>query len=585
MKFLALTTTQTAVLAVLTAGAIIALYFLKLRQRRIFIPSSMLWDRVLDEKQARSLWEKLRRIFSVALAVTIGLLIAFAAARPEIERLTGKTARIVIVLDTSPSMLARTSDGQTRWQHARDAALALLGAHAGGSEFRIADTSGHLDSSFTTNHTELRGLIERMQPSIGPARFPEVDDDAQIYFISDGVSGVQAPRGATRESVFEPARNVGITAFEIRSTPLTPLGYEAYLEVRNFGREPEDVAISLAGPGRQRITKGVKLAPGQSFTDAFDLSEFEGGGVRATVRSDGDAFPLDDIAYAYLPVKRRTRTLLVTSGNPYLEAVLKLNTLVALSVTTPAAFQDSSNFDAYIFDNYAPASPPSRPSLILGVTGAPWLRGATGTVQAPSFTTWAEDHPLMQHVSLHDVSVQQAAEINPAGLTVVAASGRTPLIVASDKPKWILLTFNLQASDFPFHSSFPIFMENVLAWLSREPAALYRTTGVVDIPVAGAEIQSIDGHPAPSRQYLGHTVFEAAEPGLYVAAKGDSRQYVAVNLTSRQYSDINRSATRQNSAAASSRVRLAHEVWFYMLCAALILIAGEWLTYHRRITL
>jgi hypothetical protein len=585
MKFLALTTTQTVVLAVLTAGAIIALYFLKLRQRRIFIPSSMLWDRVLDEKQARSLWERLRRIFSVALAVTIGLLIAFAVARPEIERLTGKTARIVIVLDTSPSMLARTSDGQTRWQHAREAALSLLEAHAGGSEFRIADISGRIDSSFTTNHTELRGLIERMQPSIGPARFPEVDEDAQIYFISDGVSGVQAPKGATRESVFEPARNVGITAFEIRSTPLTPLGYEAYLEVRNFGRVPEDVAISLAGPGRQRITKGVKLASGQSFTDAFDLSEFEGGGIRATVRSDGDAFPLDDIAYAYLPVKRKTRTLLVTSGSPYLEAVLKLNTLVALSVTSPAAFQESSNFDAYIFDNYAPANPPSRPSLILGATGAPWLRGATGTVKAPSFTTWAEDHPLMQHVSLHDVSVQQAAEINPAGLTVVAASGRTPLIVASEKPKWILLTFNLQASDFPFHSSFPIFMENVLAWLSREPAALYRTTGVVDIPVAGAEIQSIDGRPTPSRQYLGHTVFEAAEPGLYIAAKGDSRQYVAVNLTSRQYSDINRSLARQTSAAASDRVRLAHEVWFYMLCAALILIAGEWLTYHRRITL
>src|SRR5215813_12729091 len=118
MKFLAFTATEAALIAVITAGAIIALYFLKLRHRRVLIASSLLWQRVLDEQQVHSLWEKLRRIFSIVLAVAIGLLIALAVARPEIERLTGKTGRIVIVIDTSPTMLARMSDGRTRWQHA-----------------------------------------------------------------------------------------------------------------------------------------------------------------------------------------------------------------------------------------------------------------------------------------------------------------------------------------------------------------------------------------------------------------------------------------------------------------------------------
>ena len=196
-----------------------------------------------------------------------------------------------------------------------------------------------------------------------------------------------------------------------------------------------------------------------------------------------------------------------------------------------------------------------------------------------------EDHPVMQHVSLHDVSVQRAAEIDASGLTVIAASGRTPLIVASERPKWILLTFDLQSSDFPFHAGFPVFMENVLAWLSRESLALYRTPGVVEVPIPGAEIRGIDGRAAPSRQYMGRTIFEASEPGLYVASRGDARQYVAVNLTSRQYSDINRAGRRESSPAASDPVTLSHELWFYMVSAALLLIAAEWLTYHRRITL
>ena len=64
MRFLELTGVQAALLALITAGAIVALYFLKLRHRRMVIASSMLWGRVLDERQAQSLWEKLRRLIS-----------------------------------------------------------------------------------------------------------------------------------------------------------------------------------------------------------------------------------------------------------------------------------------------------------------------------------------------------------------------------------------------------------------------------------------------------------------------------------------------------------------------------------------
>src|SRR5258708_27616878 len=99
---------QTALLAIATTGTIIALYLLKLRHRRVVISSSILWRRVLDEQQSHSLWEKLRRILSIVIAVTIALLIALALARPEAQSLTGKNERIVIVLDTSPTMSTQT---------------------------------------------------------------------------------------------------------------------------------------------------------------------------------------------------------------------------------------------------------------------------------------------------------------------------------------------------------------------------------------------------------------------------------------------------------------------------------------------
>src|SRR5689334_597148 len=126
MTFLAFSPLLAILLAVATSAIIIALYLLKLRHRRVFISSSILWRRVLDERQSHSLWEKLRKIISAAIAVTIALLIALSLARPEIESLTGKNERIVIVMDTSPTMNTQTSAGNSRWQHAVDEAKALL---------------------------------------------------------------------------------------------------------------------------------------------------------------------------------------------------------------------------------------------------------------------------------------------------------------------------------------------------------------------------------------------------------------------------------------------------------------------------
>jgi hypothetical protein len=408
--------------------------------------------------------------------------------------------------------------------------------------------------------------------------------DSQIYFISDGVTLHTTPPMVRRISVFESANNVGITAFEIRSIPSTPLGYEAYLEVQNFGR-PAEVGIVLSGTGGQRINKTVRLGTEEIYKDVFDLSQFSGGGVRATIQAKDDALPGDDVAFAYLPIKRKTRTLLVTRGNHFLETLLQLDNYVQLAITDPANYRESPDIDAYIFDRFAPASAPARPALIIGTPSAPWLRASTGEVLKPEIITWSENHPVMQYVSVHDVTIERASRVDAGDLTVIAASKQTPLILASEKPKWVMLTFDLDSSDFPFHVGFPVFIENVLAWFSREQLALKRSPGVVSVPLANAQIRTIDGKIIPSDQQLGGTVFDTLEPGLYSATQGDQRVHVAVNLANPTFSDVNRSVFKTDKAAATEHYWLRRELWFYMLMAAMGLAAVEWFTYHRRMTL
>src|SRR5688572_4596650 len=228
MRFLGMTGLQAALLAAITTAAIVALYFLKHRRRQVIISSTQLWKRVLENRIENSLFEKLRRYLSILLAVTTGLLVAMSIGRPEVEWLTGKSRRTVIVLDTSPTMQARMSDGKTRWEHAVESAKTAVSAGTGSIRFRIADTSGQFDSPFIDNRAELRRLIDRMHPVIAPTRFPDIDnvseqEETQVTFITDGVSPVKLPASATSISVFEEAPNAGITAFEVRSMPTAPL--------------------------------------------------------------------------------------------------------------------------------------------------------------------------------------------------------------------------------------------------------------------------------------------------------------------------------------------------------------------------
>src|SRR5437016_2398230 len=552
MAFLALTSFEAALLALAVASLVIALHFLKIYPHRVLVSSVVLWQRVLAEKFSRSLWERLQRIISILLAVTIALLIALSVGRPQIGAGNGKMRRVAIVLDTSPTMNARTADGNTRWKHAAEKARTLL-AESPAAEFRIVDTSGETAFPFTRDRAEALQWIGRLSPANVKPRFPTLSGDASVYLISDGVALDDIPGHVESISVFERANNVAITAFEVRPVPSSPSAYQAYLEIRNYG-QPADVRLSVKGADQEIITRSVRLLSDARFRDVFDLSNFRGGSIQAGIRATNDALSVDDVAFAYLPIQRKIRTLLVTRGNPYLETFLKLDPSVELFINNAQNYREPPDIDALIFDRFAPQTPPSKPALIFGLPGLPgvprvsWLPAPQGIVQKPAITFWSRSHPIMQHLPDGELSIESATRIDSQNFAVVAGSKETPLIMLSDKPRRVLLTFDLSSSNFPLQSGFPIFMENVLAWFNREQVALNHSPGIVKLALPDAQVRDGDGKIIRSDRQLGETVFSANEPGLYSAAQEDNFVHIAVNLANPDLSNVNRSIFTSTAA-------------------------------------
>src|SRR5262252_1460366 len=89
------------------AGAmVVVFYILKLRRRPVPVPFSRIWERILRDKEATSLFSQLKRLLSllVQLALLALLLLALADPRTAANLVEGRN--VVVLIDASASMKA-----------------------------------------------------------------------------------------------------------------------------------------------------------------------------------------------------------------------------------------------------------------------------------------------------------------------------------------------------------------------------------------------------------------------------------------------------------------------------------------------
>src|SRR5260221_7612499 len=113
---------QALVLLWAACGLTAWLFLLKLPPPRVLVPWLLLWRRVLDVPSDVTLWDRIRRVVSLVVTVLVALALALAVSRPSRGLGVGAAAasrgRLLIVMDSSWSMLAQTPSGETRWARA-----------------------------------------------------------------------------------------------------------------------------------------------------------------------------------------------------------------------------------------------------------------------------------------------------------------------------------------------------------------------------------------------------------------------------------------------------------------------------------
>ena len=97
VQFLSPTTLALLALAI----PILLLWMLKLRRKDVMVSSTMLWSRLLRDREANAPWQRLRRNLLLFLQLLIVAALVLALARPFLPISAVATGSVVLLLDLS----------------------------------------------------------------------------------------------------------------------------------------------------------------------------------------------------------------------------------------------------------------------------------------------------------------------------------------------------------------------------------------------------------------------------------------------------------------------------------------------------
>lgn len=605
----------------LLALPIILLYMLRLRRREMMVSSTLLWQKLLRDREANAPWQKLRRNLLLFLQLLILLLLVLALARPFLPVPSLVNSSVVVLLDGSASMQASDAD-PTRFAAAQAEAHRLVNDLGGGNQMTLilAGQTPTVLAPPTTDKTALRDAINQAQPENGAADWlaafalasgaAQGFQNARIILISDGGLPANLPP-LPAELVYVPVGNSGenlaITALATRATAE---GIELFASVANQGVIDREALLTLSLDGVLFDSRRV-TAPGQSTASVTWLLPPDTAVIEAHLSDhQGDNLALDDTAWAVHEGGVSNRALLVTEGNLFLEQVFSVLPGVEAFKTTPGSDLLDENgaaaFDLYVFDGIpVPQPPPAADMLIINPPEG--SGGELFTVNGIFSDTVAirlANSPLLQFVDWRDVNVRQAKDVAaPWAETLVQAQGG-PLLQIGQRGghRIALINFDLRDSDLPLQVAFPILMANITGWLNPgrafdAPTGLQPGDPVSITPGASSTAVTVikpDGTSWTTEVGEGEVIFaETEELGLYQVrlrdggVGGEERPAgsFAVNLFNPAESAILPVAEVQVGQTAVITTEEGdvgqREFWPWLVALAFVVLLAEWWVHHR----
>ncbi len=598
---------------------IILLYMLKLRRKQTQVSSTILWEKILRDKQANTPWQKLKRNLLLFLQLLILAALIFALARPALQTKVVASGAVIVLLDASASMNA-TDISPSRFEEARKSALALINGLSSDSSMTlilVGQTPQTLIAS-ETDKSLLKSALNKAQVTQGAADWNAAfalaagasrgNSKSTAVIISDGglpESGLPALPGDARYiSIGASNDNLAISALALRASKGKP---QLFAEVKNYSDKNRKIIFSLYIGDQLFLARQMDVAAHSQNSVSLDDLPTASAIYKAKISNVDssaalDSLSLDDTAFAIYQASSARRALLVSKGNLFLEQLLAslpgIQSFRALPAADGTLQIPNEPFDLYVFDGTLPAQLPKSNLLLINPPSNSLFN--VGESFKDINNIQVNQHTLTRYVDWKTVHVLQAHKVTlPNWMTVLIESDSNPLVFAGEKngQRVAALSFDLRESDLPLQIAYPILFSNLINYLAPPSAfdssqSLQAGESLVIAPQTDAK-QVVVASPSNQLYTLapGQNIFsQTNELGFYavnfIAENSKRVEYFAVNLFDPSESNIQPRAelhigSQAVAPAVSKQVGLL-ELWKWLAGLALIILMIEWQAFHRK---
>ncbi|MHC4079172.1 MAG: hypothetical protein ACYST0_12115, partial [Planctomycetota bacterium] len=421
------------------------------------------WLQARQRLQRRPLRFRRLRFLLLALAFVAAVL-AHAGSRfggrPGAEEL-------VVLVDTSASLAARSVAGTSAWQELRrrlGEQLAAVPEHIpvrmGLCGAELALHRGARAELLAALPATPRGrLLVDMAVLAAQLEARDQDHKLAVWSLTDGLgSGSKVTRGAVT-LVGGPADNVGIVAVVV--TDAWPLpDVRVAVTVKNLGRQPAACELGVAGAVAAVPARPLQLLPGQEQLVELLLKRREGGELRVVLQGHRDALATDDRITIQIPAPPAPEIAFYPADNPVLRAAAK-----ALAAESGGRVVDSDKATRAGFLLVDGGKMPTLRPGVRAITFGTWLMAAAAadgtTVEAPVILDWDRQDPITNGLDLSGLRIQRCLRhgFGLPGRSLLRGAQQDLIVVAETaETASVHAAFRLADSNFALLAAFPQFL-------------------------------------------------------------------------------------------------------------------------------
>ena len=578
---------------------VIILYFFKPKGKDQLISSNLLWRKSLDSDKPDSFLEKFQNNILMYLQILTVIILILALMSPFFYKASTNAGRQILLIDTSASMLQKTSNGKTRFEQGIDEVCSFIDSTDGLSLSIVAsDPSGtEILAIDSKNKVKCKEILHSLKPSHGSSNLSEALDtidklnasdeqeEAKLMILTDAYGDMQTLvyDKINISKIFlynEPVNNISndYTAYTAKENGLN----DVIVCCTNYSDFNASFDISLEDNNGNLIdVKHLTAQPGNQAFALFEDISVDTPALKSNIsaisfyESDEnednnyfDSLSEDNISYAIAADSSNINALLISNGNTFIEKAYDAITGEPLSKTE--SLSETSDYSFAIFDaDYSDfCSDYSGSKLIFSASenSAEILSNKLLTFSDSELTNGLKDFSIGVNNAYTYTLPDWAHSFLEYDSKCVGYFGE------HDGIREIVVGFDICESDFPLKAEFPIFISNAIAYLSNKSILANNTYLAGETLLINQWANNENLIYNPENKYS----------GLFSIENDNNKEYYTIRFNTGYESDGRTPENYTPSAQAGDNFsinKVRHFISNILIIIALILLIAEWIIY------